>query len=58
MVYHRELNIAPCAAQQEGPRCLPFFQFVSANPELRLLPTPVPHGKGKSALCVCESISE
>ena len=42
MVYHRMLNIAPCAVQWD-PVVYPFctYQFASANPKPPVLPSPI-----------------
>ena len=57
MIYHRGLNIAPCAIT-EGPYCLSilYVKFTSANPKFQFFPLP-PLVNQKSVLYVCESIS-
>ena len=60
MVYHRIVNIAPCAIQQDlvvCPSCI--YWFTSANSRLPVLPSPSlpPLGSHKSVLDICESVS-
>ena len=55
MVYHRILNIVPCAVQWDlvvYPSCI--YQFASADPNFPVRPSlhPLPLGDHRSVLCV------
>ena len=57
MVYHRVLNMVPCAVQQDLVYLSYMWQFASAHPKLRVQPPSLPLGNRRSVLYVCECVS-